>query len=578
MKITSLLAIALSVMLFLSVVSNSVDDIFSKLEQPRNEEPEIEEEGKVRSREPSQKVPSIASLPAKSPKFEKFRMPVSTMAHLKDSGWIDMAKKAFAKEDKKLTKQSVGAIFPYAYAVTITSALNNLFNSDTSILPQNEQSVSFCPGQSASSDIVVGGSNDFRGITTFSNSFSGWYVSMDGGSSLFKEGPIPGPVGASMLNPFGDPVIDRDSNCNFFYAGLGIDDSFFMNAILLARSTSDLTSTSTVTGGEWSPIAIIHETADDFPGGFNDKPWIAVDRSGGSFDGSVYASWTFFKNADFTSRILFARCTNDLSSCTVLRDENNPLSGAATDTQFSYVTVGPDGKVYVAWAEFSGANYNLKLRVSGPGGTSFGPIRNIKTVSDPLFGMPDLNLNFFRIFTQPKIAVDPTGKVYAVWDQCKLSKRILFLGFSFECFDADVMLRTSADMGTTWGTTKRIGTGTTGTHQIFPTVAFDDSTGILTIAYYSSQTDKIGGKHQGQRFHLFQVASSDMGSTFTTVRITPLIMDMGSDWLLFDLFIGDYIQIVADHGRSYIHYTGTTEIKQNSPQQDNIIQRSTITP
>jgi len=533
--------------------------------------------------------PAKMALSEKMTLSEKFEAPLSTAAHLAKTRYFDNMKETITSHP--LTTQGVGWSPQHAYALpTITPESNTVFNLDPTIAPQNEQSVTFCPGPTSATDNVIGCSNDYRELL-FGPGFSasGFFVSLDGGSSTFKDGVIPGPVGPDALWPSGDPVLARDNNCNFFYSGLGIDDLFEQNAILVARSGPDLTGTATLTGSEWPTIVAIHQTdVASGTGGFNDKEWMAVDNSGGSFDGSVYVSWTFFNNAAAASQILFARCPNDLSACTVLRSEANPLSGAATATQFSYVTVGPDGMVYVAWWESTVTGIKLKMRTSGPGGTSFGPIRTIAAIADPLdgnFGFGGITYNHFRIITMPKIAVDDMDNVHAVWDQCRLGGNFpipTFFGVFLECVDANVRYRMSSDAGATWGPIKTIGTATKGTHQFFPTVDFDHTTDNLIIAYYSTQNDKIGGKHQGQRADIYMSASDDGGATFSTVRATTPIMDIGSDFTFYDGFFGDYIHADADMGRVYVHYTGTTQLKTETTtmtavlQQDNKLQRTSI--
>ena len=78
------------------------------------------------------------------------------------------------------------------------------FNRDSVGLPQNEESVTVCRNRP---NIVVGGTNDYRGLLDPQGNFTGWQLSTNGGRSVAKEGLLP-PVRANgqVLPSGGDPV------------------------------------------------------------------------------------------------------------------------------------------------------------------------------------------------------------------------------------------------------------------------------------------------------------------------------------------------------------------------------------
>ena len=85
------------------------------------------------------------------------------------------------------------------------------------------------------------------------------------------------------------------------------------------------------------------------------------------------------------------------------------------DVQFSDVTVGPDGRTYITWAQIQGELeqtlqvFVVKPRVAEPGSTTFGPERvvHVEDLAIPFDG--DLHANDFRIATHPKHEVRIIG-------------------------------------------------------------------------------------------------------------------------------------------------------------------------
>src|SRR5438132_5997384 len=87
------------------------------------------------------------------------------------------------------------------------NANKDVYNCDVFGLPQNEESITACP---TNDNLVLGGTNDYRGILDPEQNFTGWHWSIDGGHSVKNEGLLP-PV-RLISNPNhtvpsgGDPV------------------------------------------------------------------------------------------------------------------------------------------------------------------------------------------------------------------------------------------------------------------------------------------------------------------------------------------------------------------------------------
>ena len=153
------------------------------------------------------------------------------------------------------------------------------------------------------STIVVGW-NDMSQFATTGlpglTSITGYGFSTDGGMTFADAGllaPAPG-----LIN-LGDPALVVDSAGSFYFASLAVSNVFTLGGsrIAVAKSTS---TSPTVTFG--TPVLIQGLVTTGSP--FQDKELIAVDTSGGSFDGRVYVAWSEFASLfDSTPKILFTR-------------------------------------------------------------------------------------------------------------------------------------------------------------------------------------------------------------------------------------------------------------------------------
>ncbi len=99
---------------------------------------------------------------------------------------------------------------------------DGVFNQDILGLPQNEESVTVCRSQS---NVVLGGTNDYRGLVDPEQNFTGWHLSTDGGKTVRNEGRLPRvrfPSGAQVPSG-GDPVVASDRACNLYGGSLNYD-------------------------------------------------------------------------------------------------------------------------------------------------------------------------------------------------------------------------------------------------------------------------------------------------------------------------------------------------------------------
>ena len=126
----------------------------------------------------------------------------------------------------------------------------------------NEPSIAVNP--TSPGNMVIG----WRQFDSIASNFreGGWAFTLDGGESWNFPGVLEDGVFRS------DPVLDSDSNGNFYYQSL--------------RETFDVDVFKSTDGGlTWGP------PVPEFGG---DKNWLAIDKSGGIGDGNLYGIWQRF--------------------------------------------------------------------------------------------------------------------------------------------------------------------------------------------------------------------------------------------------------------------------------------------
>jgi len=151
----------------------------------------------------------------------------------------------------------------------------------------------------------------------------GYAYSLDSGASWNFPGTLPSKPGQSLT----DPVIDVDSQGNFYYQSLAHG-----TGILNGIATYVFKSTD---GGEtW------HNPVYQFSG---DKNWIAIDRTESASNGNIYSTWRAGESLDptYVSKD-FIRSTNKGQSY------EEPNDGMPILFGFGRLTVSAEGNVYVS--------------------------------------------------------------------------------------------------------------------------------------------------------------------------------------------------------------------------------------
>lgn len=429
-------------------------------------------------------------------------------------------------------------------------AFNYRFNGETRGMPQNEEALAKC------STGLVGGVNDYRGFFhSDTGDGTGWEYSSDRGAHLTKEGDLPGvTVSGFYLPSGGDPAVvarNAGSGCVFYAASLSFGLDFQEPSAVVAYRTPKSTLDTQCGDNCWPTVKVVakYKNGDTQ---FADKEWIATGPkpAGGSQVAVVY---TLFDVNESSIRVV--TCNEQLTAC----DTPVRLDGAAYWTndyvQFPYVSVGPNGKVYVTWVYWKwneAANrFDALIRGEVSNGSSWGPIRTIRTEDQPLEQGSAVLLGMApRVATQAKSAVSPSKRWWVVWDRCGTPLTVYW-----ECGNADVVGRYSDDDGATWSSTVGVSTGPG--HQFFPSQPSFAGPSNMVVAYYTTEYARQSGGFDS-RYDTAARFTTNAGAAnpaFGTVRLTSVPDEPFSDWFfLSSYFIGDYLSAVADPDAGYVHY------------------------
>lgn len=230
--------------------------------------------------------------------------------------------------------------------------------------------------------------------------------SNDMGTSWIDEGTWGSP-GEFTFNQ----IVVVDSTGKFYFVAAALD------------STTDVRYRSSVDNGNtWGAPVVIASGVS----GFNDKPWAAIDDSGGSpFKDNLYVCWTDFgSTTPMVDKIQVRKAAPVLGPVVTLDSVTGARNG--NFIQGCYVTVDQDGKIYVAWMEMTSLSTGaIRLRFSTDGGVNFGPTFTVATfdrfaICDSANGCldgddADTQPDDFRVDSFPRLITDTDGGIHVVY-------------------------------------------------------------------------------------------------------------------------------------------------------------------
>jgi hypothetical protein len=371
----------------------------------------------------------------------------------------------------------------------------------TSIVATNDTNVSATSdsyegetGAAATGSLLVGGSNHIYPGNCSAGAPSGTfgdcaplaYASTDG--STWAHTALPRTWNGTTFGIGFDPAVDVDSGGNFYFSyGVAPLGSNNPNAIVVVKSTNGVNWTQT------KPVTF------NKGGAFDDKYYIAVDRSSGTHANSVYVSWDRNKGFNQILYIAYTRNGGATWSAPVKVNDGTTKFERVID---AYPAVDQNsGVVYDSWHDY--AKGKIFVDQSTTGGASWGTDVAAATTHVGTGVDPGCVGGRSQGLTGHHLKVGPSGALYLVYaDNTRVGsdpKRGL-----------DILLTKSTNGGATWSTPATLNDDTGSAHQFHPTLSVtsngsggdkvvvtfydrrDDPNNCLSNVYATQSTDSGG--------------------------------------------------------------------------------------
>jgi hypothetical protein len=334
-----------------------------------------------------------------------------------------------------------------------------------------------------SSGVILAGSNRIYPGSCSSNPCGVLaYESADNGVT-WTESAVPMTWRNTTFGITFDPAIAVDANDNAYYV-LG-------GAPLSGNYPNSIAVSKRIAPGVWSTPVPVTFNRNRY---FDDKYWIAVDRSATSaHQGRIYVVWD--RNTS-TNQILYVSYSDDgvtWSAPTKIDDGTSNFERVIG----AYVTVGPDGTVYVSWHNY--AQNRIYIDRSTDGGVTWGTDAQVATTNTG-FGM-DIGCNGGRKQSPAHhLIAGPDGTLHIVY-----ANNIAGGGY-------DILYKTTANYQS-WPAPVRLNDDTGGGHQYHPTLSLSGdgvSPDVVTVSFYDRRDDP-----SNCLTHVYSTRSVDGGASWS---------------------------------------------------------------
>jgi hypothetical protein len=483
---------------------------------------------------------------------------------------------------------------------------NTRVNQDCSLRRQAEETIQLNPRDESN---IIAGQNDSR----IGFNHCGYDWSFDGGNRWGDQVP---PFWQFVLldghtaDACSDPTLAWDSRGNAYIGGVFFDINSGANAVLVMKSNAgnggSFYHSPDPAGGfqEYrdTPVGVVAN--DDGSEADNDKELMTADanRSSPKRD-TVYITWTRF-NAAGHSPIYFSQSTDGGATWSVPIEISGsnanicPLGGGAcNDDQGSDPVVGPDGTIYVSFANGNvpGNGIEQVLNVTCPVSadcsnpaswtppTKVGDMISTHPVGPPSQnGCPNrqcLPPNGYRAPDETTVtnSVDRDGNVFVTWadhrnntnPDCELGAPN---GGSPPC-DHDIFYAFSTDGAATWSdtvdVTPRSRFGETAQWQPWSEVTNDGSR--LWVAFYDRHYGncETTGCNDITAAQIRNPTSNHPNFRYTRVTTDSMPNLTPANNPVQAGFLGDYMWLDTDsHGDAHIVWADTRPIRGDAPEED----------
>ncbi len=446
---------------------------------------------------------SVAALAQQQPSEDKGYRAGEVGAH----EWLDDAQVQVdrsARETRPPQRVTLGSFVSVQVNVDVSG--NNIVGDAA-----NEPSIAVDP--TFPNRMAIG----WRQFDTIASNFrqAGLGFSSDGGRNWTAPGVLtPGTFRS-------DPVLDADSEGNFYYNSLTVEPDFMCDVF-----------SSTDGGVHWgTPV----------PAYGGDKAWMAVDRSGGPGTGNIYSAWSPW--AGCCGDDFFNRSANGGTSF------EYPIY-VPGEPSWGVTAVGPDGSVWVAgsgWFDIAVAR-STDAQYGGGSSMTFSTTASVdlggeQTSFVPASPNPDGLLGQIWIAADPS----PSGAVYVLGSVDPPGADPL-----------DIHIVRSTDGGSTWSAPVRVNDDAAGTNawQWFGTMSVAPD-GRIDAVWADSRNDP--GGYDSEVFYSF---STDGGITWAPNQAVSPPFDPHLGWPNQNK-IGDYYDMVSDLVGADLAYAATFNGEQD---------------
>jgi hypothetical protein len=352
-------------------------------------------------------------------------------------------------------------------------------------------------GAVSNGTVILGGSNHiFPGAcsTTASGDIAGdcfpyAYASTDG--ATWTRSILPRTWSGTTFGIGFDPGIDVDKNGTFYYSyGMAPLSGTYPNAIVVAKSSN---------GTSWTQATPVTFNKRSY---FDDKYYIAIDRSNSSFANRIYVAWD--RNQANNQILYVVYSSNGGATWTA------PIKVDDGKTKFervigAYPAVDQaTGKVYLSWHNY--AKNIIYVDKSTNGGAAWGTDVAAATTHAG-FGTDIGCVGGRSQGPAHALKVGPSGALYLVYADPVANR-----GF-------DILLTKSTDGGTSWSTPRTVNDDAGAKDQFHPTLSVESNGSggdKVTVTFYDRRDDSANCSA-----HVYATQSTDSGATWAAnIRLT----------------------------------------------------------
>jgi hypothetical protein len=214
----------------------------------------------------------------------------------------------------------------------------------------------------------------------------------------------------------------------------------------------------------------------------------------------------------------------------------------------SNVQTGPNGEVYVCWADFTNGSFpgqNIGFSVSTDGGVTYTSSRPFSYLGFTQGDASNPNYGNTRVVDFPSMAVDKScgpnrGRIYIAYPEKESSSSSKSI----------IQVRYSDNGGTSWSSATTVSLST-GDENWFPWIAVDDLTGLVNVVYYNGTNQSGGLSTYTYVAYADGNVSSSSSLTWQNIQVSPN-SHYTAPLISGGAYAGDYIGITSFGGSSYV--------------------------